>query len=699
MNYISLHNHTVYSLLDGFSRIPDLVNKAKELNMSAIAITDHNHLLGIPQMQSECSRQGIKSILGCEMYFTEDCTQLTLPLEKRHEYARELALKTGDYIPQQISKLVGEEKKKFYKKWSYDTTGYHVLFLAKNQQGWNNLVKLQSEAARLGTFNGRFHCDYNLLEKYHEGLISLTACIASYSSRKICSGEEKAAVKYLDFMKDLFGVDFFLEIQPLTDEDDRQIQTNLFYLNYAVDNNLPIIATNDVHWVRREDYTAHEILTCIGTGFKMSDKNRMKYDPVFWLKSEEEMLEAFNLQMNVAIDKDYLLETEAPIYQEAYIGAINNTGYIADLIDPNIRLGSDKLLFPSVELNNQTPEEALIEKAQAGLQTYLKQYPNLDKEIYEKRLQHELVVINKKGFAPYFLTIEEMISWCYDNDIAVGPGRGSAAGSLVLFCLGITKCIDPIRDELIFERFLSEDRVAMPDVDTDYSWLNRDKVIQHLEDMYGRQCVAHIGTVTALKVKSAIKDVCRVLGVDFKTSLQISKIIDSLETDPNLSFKMIDSWKEEAPDKWQQIQELEGKYPEIFKYARLFEGIPRQMGVHASGILVMPMSVSDMFPVRYIDGTAVTLWTGTQVDEYMALKLDVLGLKSMDIIQETLTTVGLSLKDFYNDFNREDPNIYKMINNKKTEAVFQIESDLMKGLVEEIKPTSFKDLAAMIAIG
>ena len=636
---------------------------------------------------------------NCEGYFSPDCSQLTAPVEERHKKAEEAAIASGEYTDKVIRNLKGEEKKKFYKKYSYDTTGYHILFIAKDQQGWNNLVKLQSEAARLGTFNGRYHCDYNLLEKYHEGLICTTACIASYSSRKICSGEEKAAVKYLDFMKDLFGVNFFLEIQPLTDEDDRQIQTNLFYLNYAVDNDLPVIATNDVHWIRREDYTAHEILTCIGTGYKMSDENRMAYDPVFWLRSEEEMLEAFNLQMNVAIDKGYLLEEEALIYQETYIGAVDNTGYITDLIDPNIRLGSDKLLFPSVELNNQTPEEALIEKAQAGLQTYLKQYPNLDKEIYEKRLQHELVVINKKGFAPYFLTIEEMISWCYDNDIAVGPGRGSAAGSLVLFCLGITKCIDPIRDELIFERFLSEDRVAMPDVDTDYSWLNRDKVIQHLEDMYGRQCVAHIGTVTALKVKSAIKDVCRVLGIDFKTSLQISKVIDSLETDPNLSFKMIDSWKEEAPDKWQQIQELEEKYPEVFKYARLFEGIPRQMGVHASGILVMPMSVSDMFPVRYIDGTAVTLWTGTQVDEYMALKLDVLGLKSMDIIQETLTTVGLNLKDFYNNFNREDPNIYKMINNKKTEAVFQIESDLMKGLVEEIKPTSFKDLAAMIAIG
>lgn len=694
------HLHTAEgSLLDGYCRTPDLIKRVKELGMSAVACTDHGVLLNIPNFQAECKKQNVKPLIGMEGYFSPDCSQLTAPVEERHKKAEEAAIASGEYTDKVIRNLKGEEKKKFYKKYSYDTTGYHILFIAKDQQGWNNLVKLQSEAARLGTFNGRYHCDYDLLEKYHEGLICSTACLASYSSRKICSGDEAEAINYLNFMKDLFGADFFLEIQPFVDEDDKQIQTNLFYLNYAVDNDLTIIATNDVHWVRREDYTAHEILTCIGTGFKMSDENRMKYDPVFWLRSEEEMLEAFNLQMNVAIDKGYLLEEEAPIYQETYIGAVDNTGYITDLIDPDIRLGSDKLLFPSVPLEGKTAEETLIEKAVAGLQTYLERNPNLDQDIYETRLKHELSVINKKGFAPYFLTIEEMVSWSYDNNIAVGPGRGSAAGSLVLFCLGITKCIDPIKDELIFERFLSEDRVAMPDIDMDYSWLNRDKVIQHLEDVYGRACVAHIGTVTVLKVKSAIKDVCRVLGVDFKSSLQISKIIDNLETDPNLSFKMIDGWKEEAPDKYQQIQELEEKYPEVFRYARLFEGIPRQMGVHASGILVTPMPVSDMFPVRYIDGTAITLWTGTQVDQYMALKLDVLGLKTCDIIQETLTTVGLNLKDLYDTFNREDPNIYKMIKDKATEAVFQIESDLMKGLVEEIKPAAFKDLAAMIAIG
>ena len=693
-----LHLHTAEgSLLDGYCRTPDLIKRVKELGMSAVACTDHGVLLNIPIFQAECKKQNVKPLIGMEGYFSPDCSQLTAPVEERHKRAEEIAVASGEYTDKVIRNLKGEEKKKFYKKWSYDTTGYHILFLAKDQQGWNNLVKLQSEAARLGTFNGRFHCDYNLLEKYHEGLICLTACIASYSSRKICSGQESEAIKYLDFMKDLFGADFFLEIQPLTDEDDRQIQTNLFYLNYAVDNNLPMIATNDVHWVRQEDYTAHEILTCIGTGYKMSDENRMKYDPVFWLRSEEEMLEAFNLQMNTAIDRDYLLEEEAPIYQEAYIGAINNTGYIADLIDPDIRLGSDKPLFTTVQIPGKTSEEILREKAEAGLQKYLSEHPTFDPDQYQGQLNYELDIINKKGFAPYFLTVDEYVSWCGDNDIITGPGRGSAAASLVLLSLGITRGVDPIQDKLIFERFLSEDRVEFPDIDQDISWLNRDKVIQHLKDLYGQQCVSHIGTVTALKVKSAIKDVCRVLGVDFKSSLQISKVIDSLETDPNLSFKMIDSWKEEAPDKWQQIQELEEKYPEVFKYARLFEGIPRQMGVHASGILVTPIPVSDVTPIRYVDGVAITLYSGPEIEHQGMIKYDLLGLKTLDIIALTCKEIGIILEELYQRVNRDDPNIYKMIQDRKTDCIFQIESDLMRKVADQFVPTGFDDLSAIIA--
>ena len=429
----------------------------------------------------------------------------------------------------------------------------------------------------------------------------------------------------------------------------------------------------------------------------MSDENRMAYDPVFWLRSEEEMLEAFNLQMNVAIDKGYLLEEEAPIYQETYIGAIDNTGHIMDLVDPNIRLGSDKPLFTTVQIPGKTSEEVLREKAEAGLEKYLQEHRSFNKEEYQKQLNYELNVINKKGFAPYFLTVDEYISWCRDNDIITGPGRGSAAASLVLLCLGITRGVDPIQDKLIFERFLSGDRVEPPDIDQDISWLNRDKVIEHLKDLYGQQCVSHIGTVSVLKVKSAIKDVCRVLGVDFKSSLQISKIIDSLETDPNLSFTMIDSWKETEPDKWKQIEELETKYPEVFKYARLFEGVPRQVGVHASGILVTPIPVSDITPIRYVDGVAVTLYSGPEIEHQGMIKYDLLGLKTLDIIALTCKEIGITLENLYSQINREDPNIYKMIRDHKTDCIFQIESDLMRKTADQYVPNCFDDLSAVIA--
>ena len=690
--------YNVLLALDGYCKIPDLVKRAKELGWTAAAITDHNHLGGIPDFKQECENQGIKPLLGIESYYSFSTRLLAAPIDIRNKLAERDAVISGLWTQEDINALKSTDKTKLHKQFGYDTTGYHILFIAKNQQGWQNLVKLQSESSRLCTFNGRYHCDMKLLKKYHEGLIVTTACIGSYPSEMICTRREGFAVKYLEQMKEIFQDDFYLEIQPLNIR--RQQQTNWFYYKWGKENGVKTIATNDSHWVNKEDAADHDVLLCIGLYEKLANPARMRYMPEFWVRSEEEMKEAFERQA------DNMKEKFKGFKKEPYLAycyqALSNTQEVVDKVDDDIRLGSQHHLFPAVKLKD-TPEQTLRTIAEKGLNDYLLKNKELDSAVYRDRLKEELDIICSKGFAPYFLTLEELIKWCDIQSIPVGPGRGSAAGSLVLLCLGVTKNIDPIKMKLWFSRFMTKDRKDIPDVDIDFSWLNRDKVVKHLEEVYGKQCVAHIGTFSTLKVKSAVKDVARVLDISFGEALQISKDIDSISDDPNLTFEMIDGWKEGTLDErqlYQRFATLEEEYSEIFGYARKFEGIPRQMGVHASGILVTPMPVSDIFPVRYVDGTAVTLYTGVQVDEFKACKLDILGLKTLDIIDIALKSIDPSfdINYLYDKVDIKDPKIYKMIREKKTDAVFQLESDTMKNIIETIKPTNFEDIVVINSV-
>lgn len=701
MSYVGCHQHTVFSLLDGYCKIPDLVKRSKELGWTATAITDHNHLGGIPDFKQECDRQGIKALLGAELYYTPSTKLLSLPVEKRNKLAERDAILSGKWTEKDIKSLKSTDKTKLHKKYGYDTTGYHILLIAKNQQGWSNLVKLQSESSRLCTFNGRYHCDLELLERYHEGLIVTTACIASYPSDMICSKKEKFAIGYLNKMKEIFADDFYLEIQPLNLK--RQQQTNWFYYKWGKENNVKTIATNDSHWVYQQDALEHDVLLCVGLYEKLTNVARMHYEPVFWVRSEEEMYAAFEEQSLNMVNKISGFDIKQQIkYLDYCQEALDTTQEIADKVDPDIRLGSECHLFPSVSVKG-TAEQVLRDKAFSGLNRYLEKNKELKNSVYQQRLNEELDIICSKGFAPYFLAIEEMISWCDSVGIPTGPGRGSAAGSLTLLCLGVTKVIDPIKMKLWFSRFITKDRKDLPDIDVDISWLNRDKVIEHLEDIYGKVCVSHIGTFSTLKVKSAIKDVARVLDVPFVEALRITKTIDKLSDDPNLTFNTIDSWEDGTLDEQKKYKEyiaLERSYPEVFEFARKFEGIPRQMGVHASGILVTPCAVSDIFPVRYVDGVAVTLYTGVQVDEFKACKLDILGLKTLDIIDMALKSVDptLTIIDLYNKIDINDQNIYSMIRAKKTDALFQLESDTMKGIISTIQPTCFEDIVVINSV-
>ena len=693
--FIHTHFHTSYSFLDGFNSVKRAVARVKELGMTACSITDHNTLGGCVEWQEECEGAGIKPILGVEAYFTMDMNEAAKPVDERKDDALQKAIKAGAIEEDAVKSLKKSEITDLIKPYMYDMHQYHILFLAKNQTGWNNLVKLQSEAARRCTYNGRYLCDMELVYKYHEGLICSTACIGSYPAKCVERGEFDKAEDYIAAMQEIFGDDFYLEIQPLN--VPQQHETNIFYMGMAKKYGIEPVATTDVHYTLKSDYDDHDTLLCIGTGKKKSDTDRMRYSLDFWIKSEKEMYETFDKQrMTMGVDESYTA---------FYDRAIQNTQLIADKVEDNIRLGSDKPLFSKVKVpNNQTAEDYLTMISYRGMYKYLAKHPEYDVHEYEARLASELKIINSKGFAPYMLAVKEYVTWANEHNCPTGPGRGSAAGSLALFSIGITKNIDPIQNQLLFSRFLTADRVDLPDVDIDFEYTHRDDVIQHLKDYYGEECVAHIGTYSLMGVKSGIKDVGRVLEIDFKTVNDINKKIDEINNAPGVKFKDLDAMKdgdENEKKAWETFHKLEEENTELFRLARAFEGTPRNQGVHASGILVTPGPVSNWFPVRYKDGVAITLYTGPQVEHGFGVKYDFLGLKTLSIIQKTIDNVDAikDINDLYDKADIHDKKIWKYISEKQTEGVFQIESDMMKGIIDMIHPTSFDDLGAINALG
>ena len=701
MAFTHLHFHTSYSLLDGYNPVDKAVARVKELGMTACAITDHGGLQGAYAFNEECHEQGIKPLIGAEMYYSESIWDLTKPLEKRREDAIRKAAEAGaiDIEWAHNKKTKKSEINEKVKDYMYDTRGHHILFIAKDKTGWHNLVKLTSEAARYGKFNGRHHCDMDLMRQYHEGIICTTACISSFSSHMLQEGREDKAVEYITDLQDIFGDDFYLEIQPLNIE--KQWQTNIFYMRKAKELGIKTVATNDVHWTLKEDWHDHEILLCIGTGSTMDNPNRMSYSNDFWIKSEEEMIESFDEQTAYIKQAD-LADVEE--YREFYMEALAETNRVADKVDGDIKLGYDHPIFPEVETpEGMSAEDYLTSLAFHGMYSYLSKHPECDRLEYEHRLTTELDVINPKGFAPYFLTVREYTTWCAENGILVGPGRGSAAGSLVLFCLGITKLTDPIKHGLWFSRFLTKDRMEAPDIDLDFQWSRRPDVIQHFKDYYGEEKVAHIGTFSLMGVKSGITDVGRVLNVPLATVKKITKDLDEIMGNPagGFEFEDLDKLKDENPDAYAKFQAIEQANAELFRLARVFEGTPRNTGVHASGILVTPMPVTDVTPVVYNkDGDAVTLFPKEPIEESNFVKLDILGLKTLDVIQKTLDSAGKTIEDLYAAISDlDDSKLYKMIAQKKTGAIFQLSSDMMKGLVSDMQVSEFGDIVATNALG
>lgn len=687
-NLTHLHVHTEYSMLDGYNRIDNMLKRLNILNMDAVAITDHGTLSGVYQFNKKCKENGIKPIIGCEMYYTEDTAQLTSDKKERDKVAMEKAEKAGIDL-KELKKLKSKELNALLKEYTYDTRGYHLVLLAKNQNGWKNLCNLVSESFEIGLFNGRPHCDLNLLKKYHKDLICTTACMGSYLNSLILKNNLQEAEKHLMLLKDIFKENLFVEIQPLDNDKQEKINKELILLSEKY--NIKLIATNDVHYTNKEDHFEHDVLLCIGTKKKLSDKDRMRYDNEFWIRSYDEMYEAFKRRLQ---DEKY----DKYIYE-----ALENTNTIKNMVDGNIEMKSPTPLLPEVDVPKEykTDDMYFNQLCWKNLYKYLKKN-NLEdkKEIYEKRLLHETNIIRKKGFSSYCLTVLDAI-----NKGVFGPGRGSGAGSLALFLLGIIKGTDPIEYGLLFSRFLTMDRTSPPDIDSDISKVGRQDLISYLNNKYGLENTSQVGTLSLIGVKSGIKDIARVFGISPTESNNITKIISEIYEDPDISFKVLDALEETDIEKYKKFKELENKYNEIFTIARHFEGVPRNMGIHAGGVLITPCRINDYFPTKIVDGKKVTMWDKDTVEEANGVKFDYLGLKNISVIEYTLElikeTTGevISIIDLYNNKSiRNDEAVFNMLCNLETETVFQMESNLFKSLIDKIQPRDMKELIAITAM-
>ena len=453
-NFVHTHVHTDASLLDGLSKVKDVVAKAKSLGMTACAITDHGSLGNTYLFWNECNANGIKPLLGNELYYTHDTSILSLPIADRDVYAIERAREDGVEIPEKAKK---KDIATLLEPYKYDTKGYHIIFIAMNQIGWTNLMKLSGEASDKCTFNGRPHCDLDMIRKYNEGLICTTACLGSYLDQCIANDKLEEAHEYLQELHNIFQDRLFIELQPLHDKD--QVKVNLALIEMANQYGIKTITGTDSHYVDKEDHYIHDILLCIGTGSKLTDEVRFRFNNEFWFMSYDEVIEHYEQQMKLGgIPNDY--EYECAIQE-----SINNTQVLADMVE-DIKLKSDKPIMPIFEVpKGFTPESYISSQCWLNLYKYLKENNLNDKKsIYETRLRHELNVICTKGYASYFLIVQDFIQWGNDNGCPFGPGRGSAAGSLVAFLLGIVKGTDPIEYDLLFFRFLTMDRKALPDM-------------------------------------------------------------------------------------------------------------------------------------------------------------------------------------------------------------------------------------------
>jgi len=636
-DFVHLHLHSQYSILDGAIKVKDLVKKAKELGMPAVAVTDHGNMYASYELYKEAKKAGIKPIIGQEFY-----------VAKGSRFDRK--------------KNEGGEK-----------GSYHLILLAKNDVGLKNLMKLSTIGFTEG-FYYKPRIDKEVLEKYSEGLIALSACIQGEIPLLYLTGREKEAIEAAKWYKELFGEDFYLELQEHGIPE--QARANKFLIELSKRLDIKLVATNDAHYLNREDWEAHDVLLCLQTGKKLTDEKRMRFPSrEFYFKDAREMVEIFK---------------EVP-------QAVFNTLEVAEKVESTLKTFENKeYLLP----NYKVPEgydyyTYLKELAETGLERRFKEQGITDGEVksrYYQRLHHELEIINNMGFPGYFLIVWDFINWAKGNGIPVGPGRGSAAGSLVAYAVGITD-IDPLRFNLLFERFLNPERVTMPDIDVDICQEGRDRVIEYVRQKYGEDKVCQIITFGTMKTKMVVRDVGRVLGLPPKEVDKLAKLI------PN-DAKSVEEAVERAPE----IKELAQKDETInrlIKIAKRLQGLARQTGVHAAGVVIAPETLTDYIPLaKSKDGDITTQYDMGQVEELGLLKMDFLGLKTLTIINKTIELIkerhGVELNP--NQLPLDDEKTFKLLQEGNTIGVFQLESRGMRNLMKRLKPTVFEDIIALVAL-
>jgi DNA polymerase-3 subunit alpha len=629
-NFVHLHVHSEYSLLDGACRIPELAQRAAELKMPALALTDHGNLFGAIEFYQGCLAAGIKPIIGCEVY-----------------------LAPGDM----------EDRKANSPK----EASTHFLLLAKNEAGYHNLLKLVSLAHLKGQYY-KPRIDKQRLREHSEGLIGTSACLAGEVARHIMAGRGKDAEASIETFQSIFAPgDFYLEIADHGIPQQKQVATEL--RRYAKDFGLKLVATNDVHYVRQEHAAAHDVLLCIQTGAKIADENRMRYPaPEFYLKTQEEMAALF---------------AEVP-------EALAQTLEIAEKCDLKIELGKNK--FPAYTVpEGETREGYLRRLCYEGLE---KRFPDRHQEAkLRERLDFELGVLSKTGFTSYFLITWDFIDYAKRNGIPVGPGRGSAAGSLIAYVLGITD-LDPLRYGLFFERFLNPERISPPDIDVDFCYNRRGEVIEYVRKKYGERSVAQIITFGTLGAKMAIRDVGRVMGLSYGEADRLAKMIPF---DPKMTLKKALA---ENPE-FQRAYEEEEVTRNVIEAALTLEGVSRQASVHAAGVVISDQDLAEYVPLTLDDNNGiVTQYSMEPLGELGLLKMDFLGLKTLTVIQDALDLIAETTGTILTPekIPLDDAATFDLLSRAQNIGVFQVESPGMCDLCRRLKPSKIEDIIALVAL-
>ena len=628
--FVHLHLHTEYSLLDGATRIASIADKAREYSQSAVAITDHGVMYGAVEFYDAMKKQGIKPIIGCEVYVAP--------------------------------------RTRFLKEGKQDSSGNHLILLCKNEIGYKNLSYMVSESFVNG-FYSRPRIDMDLLREHHEGLIALSACIAGKIPQLIIAGSLAEAEKAALELKEIFGEDFYLEIQNHNLDDERKVAFGLKLIGEKY--GIPLVATNDVHYLNKEDADTQATLMCVQTNNVISDGRPFGFETdEFYFKSTEEMQALF----------------------AAFDGAVENTVRIAEKC--NFDFEFDKLYFPDFRPEGGTShKDKLRADAYSGFDRLSREgrfdFNKNDKQVYIDRIEYELSVIDKMGFNAYFLIVSDFVLYAKRSDIPVGPGRGSGAGSLVAFCIGITD-VDPIAFDLLFERFLNPERVSMPDFDIDFCYTRREEVIEYVKRKYGEDKVAQIVTFGTLAPRAAVRDVGRALAMPYSKVDTVAKMIsrDSSTIERALENKEL-----------RELYNSDNEIRKLITVSRGVEGMPRHASTHAAGVVITAKPTYEYVPLSYSGTGVVTQFDMNTVARLGLIKFDFLGLRYITVIHDAEKMIRQRQPDFsINTIDFEDKETFKLLCDARTDGVFQLESGGMKNVLARLAPTCLEEVIACIAL-